>query len=64
MAWMTRIAFEAEALNPAMEWIELHRKFWEESFDRLAEFLESQSDDDSPKNKTNKVTKKPTEKNE
>ena len=48
------IKFETEALTPAMEWIETHRKFWEDSFDRLSEFLESQAAEESLKRKTNK----------
>lgn len=30
---------EAEPLKDAAEWIEHYRKFWEESFDRLEEYL-------------------------
>jgi DNA-binding transcriptional ArsR family regulator len=30
---------QAEALKNACDWIEEYRKFWEESFDRLGEYL-------------------------
>ena len=31
----------AEALKPAADWMEQYRAFWEESFDRLGEYLET-----------------------
>src|SRR3954468_11248059 len=31
----------AEALKPAVDWMEQYRAFWEESFDRLGEYLKT-----------------------
>jgi DNA-binding transcriptional ArsR family regulator len=31
----------AEALKPAVDWMEQYRQFWEESFDRLGEYLKT-----------------------
>jgi DNA-binding transcriptional ArsR family regulator len=31
----------AEALRPAADWMEQYRAFWEESFDRLGEYLKT-----------------------
>ena len=31
----------AEALKPAVDWMEQYRQFWEESFDRLDEYLKT-----------------------
>ena len=43
------IKFEVSALEPAMNWIEQQRRFWEGSFDKLSEYLESQiSEKDIP----------------
>ncbi|MGK0184664.1 MAG: DNA-binding transcriptional ArsR family regulator [Verrucomicrobiales bacterium] len=35
------LRFDPEALAPATEWIESHRKFWTGSFDKLAAYLQS-----------------------
>jgi DNA-binding transcriptional ArsR family regulator len=44
---------KAERLKEADEWIERYRRFWEESFDRLDEYLsqlqEEEKDNDPPK---------------
>ena len=42
------IKFEVSALKPAMEWIETQRKFWEGSFDRLSDYLESKVSENEP----------------
>ena len=34
----------AEALKPAVDWMEQYRQFWEESFDRLGEYLKTVTD--------------------
>ena len=46
------IRFEVSALKSAMDWIETQRRFWEGSFDRLSEYLESQISEESIPNKT------------
>ncbi len=38
-----RLRFQPDALARGSEWIETHRRFWEESFDRLAGYLEKHS---------------------
>ena len=38
------LRFNPEAFEPATSWMETHRQFWEQSFDRLANFLESKTD--------------------
>ncbi|HSM03563.1 MAG TPA: metalloregulator ArsR/SmtB family transcription factor [Longimicrobiales bacterium] len=35
-----RCTFEPEGLRPARDWIESHRRFWEEGLDALAAYLE------------------------
>lgn len=34
-----RLKLEAKPMHDAQRWIEEYRRFWEESFDRLAEYL-------------------------
>ena len=38
------LRFNPEAFEPATSWIATHRQFWEQSFDRLANFLESKTE--------------------
>lgn len=55
---------EAAPLKDASDWIASYRRFWDESFDRLDDYLEElQGKSDSkptPKRKTTMTTKKPT----
>lgn len=44
---MHHLSFDAQALAPAADWIETHRKFWSDSFDKLATYLESTSTEES-----------------
>jgi len=37
---LRRCVFQPEALRPARDWIEMHRRFWEEGLDALADYLE------------------------
>ena len=43
-----RCSLEPGSLRPANDWIQQYRRFWEESFDSLEEYLErmARSDDD------------------
>ena len=34
----------AEALKPAVDWMEQYREFWEQSLDRLGEYLKTVTD--------------------
>lgn len=40
---MTRCSLEPAGLEHAHEWLERYRRYWEESLDRLAEYLENES---------------------
>jgi len=49
---------KAEPLQQAMAWIEEYRQFWEQSFDRLDEYLQRlQAEDAAPKKKSKKEKK-------
>lgn len=49
------VKLEAEPLREALGWIEYYRRFWEESFDRLDEFLQKlQHEDNTKKGKEKK----------
>ena len=48
------LRFNSEALNPASQWLEVQRRFWNESFDKLASYLETTSKKASPKKRTRK----------
>ena len=46
---------EAEPLKDVAEWVEHYRRFWEESFDRLEEYLqELQAKEQEPQNSREK----------
>ena len=47
-----------EALKTASDWMEQYRIFWEESFDRLDEYLKTVTAKDKPKGKKNGRKKK------
>jgi len=47
-----RCAFEPEGLRPARDWIETHRRFWEEGLDALAAYLEQAAPVRSPPGET------------
>jgi DNA-binding transcriptional ArsR family regulator len=50
-----RLKLEAAPMKQAQEWIEEYRKFWEESFDRLDEYLKKlQAKEKSEDNKKHK----------
>jgi DNA-binding transcriptional ArsR family regulator len=40
---MTQCSLEPTGLEHAHEWLERYRRYWEESLDRLAEYLENES---------------------
>ena len=42
-----RCTFEPDGLRPARDWIETHRRFWEEGLDALAAYLERDEPDPS-----------------
>ncbi|AUO00159.1 transcriptional regulator [Bacteriovorax stolpii] len=48
----------AEALKDATEWMEQYRIFWEESLDRLDEYLKTVTSQNNKKNKPTKKGKK------
>ena len=48
----------AEALKDATEWMEQYRIFWEESFDRLDEYLKTVTSQNNEKSKPTKKGKK------
>nr|BDT27489.1 metalloregulator ArsR/SmtB family transcription factor [Bacteriovorax sp. HI3] len=48
----------AEALKDATEWMEQYRIFWEESFDRLDEYLKTVTSQNNKKTKPTKKGKK------
>ncbi len=56
--WRT-CTINAKPLEAATNWMEQYRAFWEESFDRLDEYLKELQ---APKNIANKKTKKKTRK--
>ncbi len=45
---LRRCSLEAGSLRPANDWMQQYRRFWEESFDSLEQYLEGigKSDDD------------------
>jgi DNA-binding transcriptional ArsR family regulator len=45
---------EAEPLKEASDWIDRYRQFWEESFDRLDEYLRELQEKTKKKNETKK----------
>lgn len=40
---MTRCRLAAAGLEPAHEWLERYRRYWEQSLGRLAEYLENEN---------------------
>lgn len=40
---MTRCRLAAEGMEPAHEWLERYRRYWEQSLGRLAEYLENEN---------------------
>ena len=40
---MTRCRLDAAGLEPAYEWLDRYRRYWEASLDRLAEYLENEN---------------------
>jgi DNA-binding transcriptional ArsR family regulator len=41
---------EAEPLKEAADWVEQYREFWEQSFDRLGDYLKSLQSEEEKKN--------------
>ena len=55
---------ETKALQEAFDWIETYREFWEESFDRLEDYLQELQKEEVGKNKPkNKIVEKKNARN-
>lgn len=47
-----------EALKPAADWMDQYRRYWEESFDRLEEYLKTLTDDEARETERERVETK------
>ncbi len=47
-----------EALKPAADWMDQYRRYWEESFDRLEEYLKTLTDDEAREKESERVETK------